>query len=384
MGTRYSHRDRDAAMDILIQSDRVYKEARMLPTGRPLTTDEHELVRAALHRLMKERQDAGEPLAITAIAAAIGYSTSAVSTWIRHCYRGDEEKVTRAINIYVERQTRRSETEAPRDYVETWVCEEMMAFVRMADRHRKMAAITAPPGSGKDKVIEILADQLGAYVVQCSKQTTPKQLIMAIGVAIGGKAIRRGANDEMMRAIVERLKDRSCLIFLNEAQQLVRDCASVIRFIYDESGVPFIMFGSSNIFQFIDDRASGDGQFWRRCFKLNITNLRQVVADPDNPEKAGRPLFTKKEIKAFLDRRQVRLNKDAIELVWQVAQLEAHGTLGLAMDVVGVAASLYPTEPLTRDMILEALELAQDDEYTQIYVEVSKAEDLTPAAAKVG
>lgn len=368
--------DTNQAIDRLIEQDRIIVEARMLPTGRPLTEEEVASVREAFLAYTHDAET-GKKISQGTVAREIDYSRSVLSNWVKGTYAGDVDKVTHAVNLWLERKARREQATGPSDYVATWVCEEMQAFVRLADRHRKMAAIVAPSGSGKDKVIEVLAEQLNAHVLECNDQMTPRQFLIALADELGLRVLS-SPNMTLLREINKRLKDRSCLLFLNEAQQLRRKCASVIRSIYDQTGVPIILFGSEDIFSFIDDRAthsaSGGGQFWSRCIKCNISRRRLADGDPDHPDRAGRPLFTVEEIRKFLAMKRVRLAREVLTLVWRIAQLEEHGTLRLAMDVVGYAADLWPSEPLTREMILEALDLAQDTEAAIVRNKIDRAE----------
>lgn len=254
------------------------------------------------------------------------------------------------------------------------------ASVRLADRRQKMAAIVSPSGSGKDVVIAALAEELNGVVVYCDMSMTPTRLIQAIAEAIKLRVINE--TYELKRRIIRRLKDRSTIIFVNEAQQLARrgtgaKCASVLRSVYDQTGVPICLFGSAEVFSFIDDRdpASGGGQLYRRCIKVNMLNRARLTEDPDHAGRVGRPLFSKDEVRHFLAMKQVKLSGDVFELLWQVANLTDHGTLGLVGDVVETIADLYPGDPITAEHVHTALALLLDAESEVIQAKLESATD---------
>lgn len=67
-------------------------------------------------------------------------------------------------------------------------------------------------------------------------------------------------------------------------------CASALRRIYDQTGVPVIFFGSAEVFKIVDDRdpASGGGQLHRRCIMVNMLDRAREADDPDRPGRLGR------------------------------------------------------------------------------------------------
>lgn len=372
------------AKDRLVQQDRVQQGGIILPTDKALTDEQHAAVREAVREYVTDDHGT-QMIPWTQLGSEVGLSPVTICEYMKGKYKGNNDRVAKALNLWLDRHVKRERSQGPSGYIHTWVAEEMAAFVRLADRRQKMAAIVSPSGSGKDMVIEALAEELQGAVVYCDASTTATRLIQAIAEAIGLPVIRD--THTLQGRVVRRLKDRNTILFVNEAQQLARRgastrCASILRSIYDQTGVPVVMFGSAEIFRFIDDRdpGSGGGQLYRRCLKVNMLNRAAEADDPDRPGGVGRPLFSKDEVRAFLAMKQVKFSGDGFVLLWQLANLTEHGTLGLCGDVVDTVADLWPEAAITREHIFGALSLLLDAEAELIQGKIAAAEAQAPRA----
>ncbi|MEL7087771.1 MAG: hypothetical protein AAGL98_04915, partial [Planctomycetota bacterium] len=141
---------RDQVKERLVQNDQIIVEARMLPKTRKLTRYETDNVRARLSKLMESTRDTDEPVTLSGLSEQIDYKPSTLSQWLSDKYRGKNDKVTHAVNLWLEREARRRVSQTTREFVPTWVCEQMMYAARQAHRLERMAAIVAPSGTGKD------------------------------------------------------------------------------------------------------------------------------------------------------------------------------------------------------------------------------------------
>jgi len=381
------------ATDRLTEQDRILStDAIMLPIDGKLPDEHIDAVREAVKNHIIDGAGVQE-VTNKEIANEIGFTPSVISDFMNSKYRGDNSRLARQLNLWLDRRTKRKRAKGKRGYISTWACERMATYVRLADRRQKMAAIVAPSGAGKDMVIETLAEELNGAVIYCDTQTTATRLVNRIAEAVGVKVTSKP--EQVERRVIKRLKDRSMILFVNEAQTLAgrgkvgAKCAGLLRSIYDQTGVPICMFGSAEIFAFIDDRdpASGGGQLYRRCLKVNLLNLAQQFEDPDRPGVMGRPLFSKAEVKRFLGMKQVKLAEaDAFDLLYQIANLTEHGTLGLCGDVIDAIADLWPGEAVTCEQIYTALSVQLDAELdiVQAKIEAAQASDQPKRRAKAG
>ncbi len=247
--------------------------------------------------------------------------------------------------------------------------------------------LRATEGVGRQQLGDALARQrnVNGYTIHCHRKLTARELAVEIATVLGVGGDKQRSAAYLVRRIVKAIKDRSCSIFLNEAQQLTPECASLIRTIHDQTSVPIIMLGSHEIFQFVDDRATGGGQFARRTIKCNIESRMARMADPENPGKVGRPLYSKDEVRRFLASRQIRLaDESTFDMLWRIACLTKQGTLGLLNEIVEGIAELYGDEPVRREVVASMLfmQLENDAELVLAAVQDQQAdEQAEPAAA---
>ena len=214
-----------------------------------------------------------------------------------------------------------------------------------------MAAIVAPAGTGKTKVLKALAEEMRAIYVYCLPSHTPREFLAAIAAPLGGKKIEGKTEAALMRAVVESLQGTRRVIFLDEAHQLTR-AARCIRAIHDQAQVPIVMAGTADILRYVDDRADGRGQFSSRTLRFNLLDYVKNAQDPDG-NAAGRDLFSIEEIREFFERRKIRLATDALRLMWALACLPNFGTLRLIGTVADIAMDVnHGADVLTRPQIL--------------------------------
>jgi len=341
----------DDAIDRLNEVNRILLEARMLPRGTPLRDEQIEAVRDAFKAYTGKRE-----IPYTQVAREVNYASAVISDWAAGKYKGNVDKVTHAINDWMERDRRREDARRPKDYVSTWIAETMRTIAYQADKHNLMAAIVAPAGCGKSKVLKVLTEELRAIYVYCDPEITERELLFKLA-SLDWKRHTGATKAALRQHIVEKLADTKRMIFLDEAQQMRRSIR-VVRSIYDQAEVPIVMAGTAEILQYIDDRADGRGQFASRCIRYNVIDSLRTAEGPGGGKRGGRDLFTIEEIKKFFASKQIRLSTDGLTLMWLLACQPNHGTLRLVEKLAVIALDLNRgVQLLTREHVMEALEL---------------------------
>ena len=338
------------ALDALNTTNRILVEARMLPEDKPLTQDQMFAVIESFKQYIAKRG-----ITPAQVAREAGYVSSVLSQWQNNTYRGDVDEVTRAVNVWMERHARRSDAKQPKGYVPTWVAETIQSVAFLADRHLMMAAIVAPSGSGKTKVLKILSEKMRGVYLYIAANTTESAFMeeLAAGLGYDKSDHRKGV---LRRFIVGQLSKTKQIVFLDEAQNL-RRAIGAVRSIHDQACVPIVMAGTADVFDMVDDRAQGRGQLSSRTIRCDLLS---VLADASNPGRTakGRKLFSEIEIKQFLASRGIRLADDAFKLVYALACLPNYGTLRLVEAICYTASDANRgTLVLTRKQLMQALEL---------------------------
>jgi len=292
------------------------------------------------------------------VAKQIGYSGSVVNQWRNNRYtKGDSEAVARRINDWMERDARARKAKMPVDYVPTELAENMRAIAQTAQATTSMAVIVVPSGCGKTMVLQILADKLGGRYVYCHEQHTPKEFLRDVAKAIDLPPTHLTAAG-LIDGIADKLKGTNRPLLLDEAQRLPAKVFGVIRTIHDRAGVAVVMCGTYEIIDKVSDESNGRGQLASRCLRYNAMDH---VYDAESPggggTRMGKPLFSKKEIKALFERSQIRIDPEAFQFAWSLACIPGRGSLRTVLRVVQLVRQRWADEEITRDMLTWALGL---------------------------
>ncbi len=320
----------------------------------PITPDAMEAVRKDFGRYIYSNN-----ITRSQVAKAIGYSESVLSQWTLGKYPGDNDELTRAINDWMEGDARKRRVALTVEYVPTAVAEGMRNAVKIAHDRGKMAACIMPSGSGKSMMLDILRREMRGWLVYCYASMTPRifwqAVAKAVGVALPG--MRRDAPcGEIIAPIIDRLRGSRQPLLIDEAHLLPKKIFGDIRGLHDQTGVTIVLAGTEDIISRIDDRAGGRGQMARRCLVYNALAYYLNIDDPGR-STLGRPLFSKEEIRGYLDAMKVRVDPDAFQMLWAIACMPDRGCLGLVNDLVGTIIKILRQPRVTRQNIAQALEL---------------------------
>lgn len=375
---RFSSGGGREVMDRLNENNRILTEARMLPKKARLTDEQIQSVIAQFNRFTDLHK-------IPVAKAAIGcdYSSTVLSEWKSGKYKGDRTAITYAVNNWLELEARRIAAERPSDFISTTVAEDMRSIAKLAHTHKAMAAIVAPSGCGKTKVLQVLKEEMNGVLITCRDKTSSMILLRAIARELGFK-VESAPRARLYDEIIDRLKSSNRPIFIDEAHRVGRDIGC-LRSIYDEAGVPIIMVGTDEILEYIDDRSHGRGQFARRCLKYNAMDDVRDVGGRDGGQ-SGRDLFTVEEVRSFFEMKQIRLaSDDALMLLWALSCLPGYGSLGMALMVGGIASQFADEEGLTAELIHAALaEFFGRPRAREVKVLAHRQLDHLPAARAAG
>jgi DNA transposition AAA+ family ATPase len=332
---------------------RVLKQARRLPMGKL----DRNTILAVRHDFVAYVQKTG--VTDAKVAAEVGVAPATISQFRNYVYQGDNERIARLLNDWMEHHARKQ----PSDYVKTKVAEEIRAIVEVACTTSSMAAIVAPSGSGKTMVLKVLADKYRGRYLYCTEHMRAGSLLKALGTLVEVKKNRgtggMKSRSEMLMQIVEKLAGTNRPLFLDEAHQLPRDAFPTVRAIHDQTQIPIIMAGAAEILDRINDRTQGRGQFASRCYQYNVLEHVANVEEDPNGSKLGRSLFSQEEIAKFLDNLEVKLERGGFELLWAIASLPNHGCLRTVRRLVHLLRQdkARRSTPITRKEVIWALGL---------------------------
>ena len=300
----------------------------------------------------------------TTVARKINQSASALSQYLGGTYAGDRDKLGRKLNGWLEREGRARDVRVELPYVKTSVAQTIRRVVTLAVEQGKMAAIVAPAGSGKTKVMTLLTEDMDGVYIYCDEDLTPSALYrkLALELKVNTTIVSRGAAF-FKQAIIDKLKGTDRPIFLDEAHLLPPKVFAGLRSIYDQTGCPIIFTGAYEILGRVDDRSTGRGQMMRRCYTFNALEHFASVEGGGGGSAAsggggGKPLYTLDEIRSVFEHMPLKLTPAATEMLWAIACLPSHGCLGTAKDVYDLAWRTFPNA--RKPLGLDELELVME------------------------
>lgn len=340
----------------------------MLPTDRPLTTEEIDNVARTAKLWMHENK-----LSQNDVARKLGkgFGPSTICNFLNKVKRGGEEKVARALNELMERQESASQIARPRDFVEIETARRMLAVIKTAVDTRCLGEIVGASGMGKTKVL-LAAKAMytnAIYVRIVSTSRAPTGFIRAFCAAANIPYRTEGSIS--MRNIEDRLRDTGRPILIDELHQARYWTLETVRDIHDITGCPIILCGTEPLAKMVADRERFFGQFNRRIVaRFNADEWMRTTRD------RGRPLFSPEEILQIFATEKLRLTQDGAEFLSGIASLPNEGGLGLVEKIVLLAGRISKLQgkPLTGAILMKVLREMHGGAYGK-FVE-QKAEHL--------
>lgn len=342
-------------MDDLAKDARIRQYARMLPMG-DIPQEKHQEVRDA-YLAFTYKYD----LTDAKVAKTIGIGASTLSQWKNGKYqKGDQDKITRLVNDYMEREGRKFDLRVELPYVPTRVARQMISTARVAYEQQCMAAIVSPAGAGKTMVLKMLAQKMRGFYVECDEDLGPKAFMQAVAKVVGVDV--SGTIPMIKDRIIEKIGGSGRPIMLDEMQLIPKAVISRIRKLHDQTECPIIMAGTEEVFSMIDDRpdqagkrANGGGQFYSRCITCDVTKLIYNAEGPDGQPADNPTLFTMDEVAQIFDAMPLRLSRAGLEMAWGLACLPNYGTLRLVRRTLNLVCRRKKNGAISRDDIIEIL-----------------------------
>ncbi len=365
----------DRFIDTVSKDARVLIQARMLPVGKALTTEQIDQVRRDYLNYTKKTG-----VFVNQVAKEVGYSASVISQWGNGNYdKGNAEAVARKINDWMERDARRRRSAMPVDYVPTEVAENMRGIAIQAAAEPAMAAIVVPAGAGKTMVMKVLTEELSGGYVYCDETLTPKEFLQETARAVGLRPSSR-TMAQIKREVIDKLKGTNRPLLLDEAHRLKPQVFPMLRTIHDLADIAIVMAGTTEILDRINDQANARGQLASRCLRYNALTHAFDIDDPRDQQNR-RPLFSREEIEALFAKSRVRFQPDAFQLVWSIACLPGHGCLRTALRIVRRARDAYGNKTLSRKMLLAVLPMTFGEQGIHLRTQADKHTAACPTKA---
>jgi DNA transposition AAA+ family ATPase len=216
-------------------------------------------------------------ISITRVGSMLGMSGSTVSLWLSDKYSGDVEKVTQAVERFLNRQEDRQRNRRLRrrdKFVWTSAARKFMGAAKIAHDECDIGVVIGCAGVGKTMACRKYTDENpGVILIEVDPTYTKRALLVSIHRACGGGGV--GSDNFMMTDLIDRLKGSERLIIVDEADLLSPYSVDLLRRINDFADVGILMVGLPRLYEVIRGVAAQYEKLWSRvgvCITIGKAN----------------------------------------------------------------------------------------------------------------
>ena len=167
------------------------------------------------------------------IAKSIGISGGAVSAWLSETYRGDNEKLSHAIEVYLRKEEeRQKKLKIPILEIETY--SQIHFAMDIASEEIDIALICGQAGTGKTCALLAYVEQFGGIYIKVNKTFTQYQMTNALADKLGLHL--KGSAAQLTERIIHTLGDLDTLVVIDEADYLTDGALEYLRQIVYDAG----------------------------------------------------------------------------------------------------------------------------------------------------
>ena len=195
-------------------------------------------IRAELRELMDSHN-----YSTAFVANATGLAKSTISMWLNGNYNGKNDKITDAMNNFIQREKERSvENDLP--FVDISIVKYVSEIGRLCHTQGKIGVCVGRAGLGKTVAVKkYTKDFLDSILIESDSGYTAKSLLKEIHRRLGLSG--KGSVYDLMDEVVRKLNQSGRLLIVDEAENLPYRALEITRRIHDKTGVGVLLIGRS-------------------------------------------------------------------------------------------------------------------------------------------
>ena len=193
-------------------------------------------IRAELRDLMEKNS-----YSTAYISTATGLAKSTISMWLNGTYNGKNDKVTDAINNFIQRERERAvENDLP--FVNISIVKYISEIARLCHTQGKIGVCVGRSGLGKTVAVKKYTQEfLDSILIESDSGYTAKSLLKEIHRRLGLSG--KGSVYDLMGEVVRKLNQSGRLLIIDEAENLPYRALEITRRIHDKTGVGVLLIG---------------------------------------------------------------------------------------------------------------------------------------------
>lgn len=195
-------------------------------------------IRAELRELMDSHN-----YSTAFVANATGLAKSTISMWLNGNYNGKNDKITDAMNNFIQREKERSvENDLP--FVDISIVKYVSEIGRLCHTQGKIGVCVGRAGLGKTVAVKkYTKDFQDSILIESDSGYTAKSLLKEIHRRLGLSS--KGSVYDLMDEVVRKLNQSGRLLIVDEAENLPYRALEITRRIHDKTGVGVLLIGRS-------------------------------------------------------------------------------------------------------------------------------------------
>ena len=193
-------------------------------------------IRAELRDLMEKNS-----YSTAYISTATGLAKSTISMWLNGTYNGKNDKVTDAINNFIQRERERAvENDLP--FVNISIVKYISEIARLCHTQGKIGVCVGRAGLGKTVAVKKYTQEfLDSILIESDSGYTAKSLLKEIHRRLGLSG--KGSVYDLMGEVVRKLNQSGRLLIIDEAENLPYRALEITRRIHDKTCVGVLLIG---------------------------------------------------------------------------------------------------------------------------------------------
>lgn len=195
-------------------------------------------IRAELRELMDSHN-----YSTAFVANATGLAKSTINMWLNGNYNGKNDKITDAMNNFIQREKERSvENDLP--FVDISIVKYVSEIGRLCHTQGKIGVCVGRAGLGKTVAVKkYTKDFQDSILIESDSGYTAKSLLKEIHRRLGLSG--KGSVYDLMDEVVRKLNQSGRLLIVDEAENLPYRALEITRRIHDKTGVGVLLIGRS-------------------------------------------------------------------------------------------------------------------------------------------
>ena len=195
-------------------------------------------IRAELRELMDSHN-----YSTAFVANATGLAKSTISMWLNGNYNGKNDKITDAMNNFIQREKERSvENDLP--FMDISIVKYVSEIGRLCHTQGKIGVCVGRAGLGKTVAVKkYTKDFQDSILIESDSGYTAKSLLKEIHRRLGLSG--KGSVYDLMDEVVRKLNQSGRLLIVDEAENLPYRALEITRRIHDKTGVGVLLIGRS-------------------------------------------------------------------------------------------------------------------------------------------